>query len=161
MKNVLIFGAGGFVGPYLAQEFLDAGYQVCGSDILENVNLPKGVTYYPANLLENDAVANVITKCQPDIVVNLAAISSVGQSWKIPQKTIEVNVIGTLNILEAVKAMSVLPKVLLVGSSEEYEVSDKPMSEKQPIQANNPYGISKVTQERFASVYKEQYGIKI
>ena len=161
MKNILIFGAGGFVGPYLAQEFLDAGYQVCGSDILEKVTLPEGVTYYHANLLENGTVADVISKCQPDIVVNLAAISSVGQSWKIPQKTIEVNVIGTLNILEAVKAMSVLPKVLLVGSSEEYEVSDKPMSEKQPIQANNPYGISKVTQERFASVYKEQYGIKI
>lgn len=161
MKNVLIFGAGGFVGPYLAQEFLDAGYQVSGSDILECVNLPKGVTYSPANLLDNEAVAEVITKSQPDIIVNLAAISSVGLSWKIPQKTIEVNVIGTLNILEAVKGMKVLPKVLLVGSSEEYEVSDKPMSEKQTISANNPYGISKVTQERFASVYKEQYGIKI
>lgn len=161
MKNVLIFGAGGFVGPYLAREFLDAGYQVCGSDILESVKLPEGVAYFKANLLESEAVASVIAQCHPDIVVNLAAISSVGQSWNIPQKTIEVNVIGTLNILESIKGMAVLPKVLLVGSSEEYEVSDKPMSEYQPIQANNPYGISKVTQERFASVYKEQYGIKV
>lgn len=161
MKNVLIFGAGGFVGPYLAQEFLDAGYLVYGSDILESVKLPEGVKYIKANLLESDAVANVISQCLPDIVVNLAAISSVGQSWRIPQKTIEVNVIGTLNILEAVKELSNHPKLLLVGSSEEYEVSDKPMSETQTISANNPYGISKVTQERFASVYKEQYGIKV
>lgn len=161
MKNVLIFGAGGFVGPYLAQEFLDAGYHVCGSDILESATLPDDVSYFKANLLESDSVAEVIAQSRPDIVVNLAAISSVGQSWKIPQKTIEVNVIGTLNILEAVKGMPILPKVLLVGSSEEYEVSDKPMTEQQLIRANNPYGISKVTQERFASIYKEQYGIKV
>jgi len=161
MKNVLIFGAGGFVGAYLAQEFLDAGYQVSGSDILESVRLPKSVTYYQADLLESNAVTDVIVKSQPDIVVNLAAISSVGLSWKIPQKTIEVNVIGTLNILEAVKGLSQLPKVLLVGSSEEYEVSSAPISEQQTIRANNPYGISKVTQERFAYIYKEQYGIKV
>ena len=161
MKNVLIFGIGGFVGPYLAQEFLDAGYLVSGSDIVENHSLPQGVSFYQANLLDSEAVDGVFQKCLPDIVVNLAAISSVGMSWKIPQKTIEVNVIGTLNILEAVKKLPSLPKVLLVGSSEEYDISDAPMSEEQPIRANNPYGISKVTQERFATIYKEQYGMKI
>lgn len=161
MKNVLIFGIGGFVGPYLAQEFLDAGYKVSGSDIVENLSLPHGVSFYQANLLNPEAVDDVFQKCVPDIVVNLAAISSVGLSWKIPQKTIEVNVIGTLNILEAVKKLPSMPKVLLVGSSEEYDISDAPMSEKQPIRANNPYGISKVTQERFATIYKEQYGMKI
>lgn len=161
MKSVLIFGIGGFVGPYLAQEFLDAGYQVSGSDIVENKLLSQGVTFYQANILDPEAVNGVIQKCVPDIVVNLAAISSVGISWRIPQKTIEVNVIGTLNILEVVKKLPALPKVLLVGSSEEYDISDAPMSEEQPIRANNPYGISKVTQERFATIYKEQYGLKI
>lgn len=161
MKSVLIFGIGGFVGPYLAQEFLDAGYKVFGSDIIEGRSLPKGVSFYQANLLDSIAVENVLKSCSPTIVVNLAAISSVGMSWKMPQKTMEVNVIGTLNVLEGVKKLPSLPKVLLVGSSEEYDISDAPMSEKQPILANNPYGISKVTQERFASIYKEQYGLKI
>lgn len=161
MKNVLIFGVGGFVGPYLAQEFLDAGYKVTGSDIVENPPLPDTVAYFRSNLLESKAVSEVIEQCSPDIIVNLAAISSVGQSWKIPQKTIEVNVIGTLNILEGVRNLSHFPKILLVGSSEEYDISDNPVSEKQSISANNPYGISKVTQERFANIYKEQYGLKI
>lgn len=161
MKNVLIFGAGGFVGSYLAQEFLDAGYKVVGSDILGSVKLPEGVAYAAANLLDYEAVNSAIVMNQPDIIVNLAAISSVGMSWKIPQKTIEVNIIGALNILESVKGLRSKPKVLLVGSSEEYEASEKPMTEKQTINANNPYGISKVTQEKFASVYKEQYGIKV
>lgn len=161
MKSVLIFGIGGFVGPYLAQEFLDAGYKVFGSDIVNVISLPKDVTFYQANLLDSIAVENVLKKSSPTIVINLAAISSVGMSWKMPQKTVEVNVIGTLNVLEGVKILPCLPKVLLVGSSEEYDISDAPMSESQPILANNPYGISKVTQERFASIYKEQYGLKI
>ncbi len=161
MKNVLIFGIGGFVGPYLAQEFLDAGYRVYGSDIVENPNLPNSIIYTQANLLKEEDVNNVISYCSPDILINLAAISSVGVSWKIPQTTMEVNVIGTLNILEAIKKESKIPKVLLVGSSEEYEISDSPISEEHPIRANNPYGISKVTQERFAQIYKEQYGIRI
>ncbi len=161
MKSVLIFGIGGFVGPYLAQEFLDAGYKVFGSDIVDNKSLPHAVSFYQADLLDPVAVEGIFKKCVPDIVVNLAAISSVGMSWKIPQKTIEVNVIGTLNILESVKKLSSMPKLLLVGSSEEYDISSAPMSEKQPIRANNPYGISKVTQERFATIYKEQYGMRI
>ncbi len=161
MKSVLIFGIGGFVGPYLAQEFLDAGYSVSGSDIIDSAVLPPDVTFYKTNLLESEAVEMVLSESKPDIVVNLAAISSVGQSWKIPQKTIEVNVIGTLNVLEAVKNQHSIARVLLVGSSEEYDISNMSMSEKQPIRANNPYGISKVTQEKFASIYKEQYGVKI
>lgn len=161
MKSVLIFGIGGFVGPYLAQEFLDAGYSVSGSDIIDSAVLPPDVTFYKTNLLESEAVEMVLSESKPDIVVNLAAISSVGQSWKIPQQTIEVNVIGTLNVLEAVKNQHSIARVLLVGSSEEYDISNMAMSEKQPIRANNPYGISKVTQEKFASIYKEQYGVKI
>lgn len=161
MKKVLIFGIGGFVGPYLAQEFIDAGYQVYGSDIIDCPLFPEDIAYVPANLLDTISVFNVISHCQPDIVVNLAAISSVGLSWKMPQKTMEVNVIGALNILEAVKNLTNKPKVLLVGSSEEYGPSNAPISENQPINANNPYGISKVTQERLVSVYKDQYGIKV
>ena len=161
MKRVLIFGIGGFVGPYLAKEFLNAGYNVYGSDIIEGSGLPTEVVYYQVDLLNTGATAEVIQQCAPDIIVNLAAISSVGLSWRMPQKTIEVNVIGTLNILEGIRTLSHLPKVLLVGSSEEYEISDKPVSEHQPISANNPYGISKVTQERFATIYKEQYGLKV
>lgn len=161
MKNVLIFGVGGFVGPYLSREFLSAGYHVAGCDVSESALLPDSVHFYLANILDGSGVNDVIQKCCPDIIVNLAAISSVGQSWKIPQTTMEINVIGTLNILEAVKTLSSLPKVLLVGSSEEYDISSTPIKESQPIRANNPYGISKTTQDRFATIYKEQYGINV
>lgn len=161
MKKVLIFGAGGFVGPYLAQEFLDEGYSVYGSDIIKGERLQKEVEFYQADLLHADAVRHIIHQLQPDIIINLAAISSVGQSWSIPQLTIEVNIVGTLNILEAVKTMEKMPKILLIGSSEEYDISDKPINELTVLKANNPYGISKVAQERFANIYKVQYGMQI
>lgn len=157
----MIFGVGGFVGPYLAQEFLEEGYIVYGSDIVKGDRLQDEVDFFQADLLHADAVHHIIHQLQPDIIINLAAISSVGQSWKIPQLTIEVNIVGTLNILEAAKDMEKMPKILLIGSSEEYDISDKPINELTMLKANNPYGISKVAQERFANIYKVQYGMQI
>ena len=161
MKKVLIFGIGGFVGPYLAQEFMDEGYIVYGSDLVKGARLQDEVQFFQADLLHAESVHNIIHQVQPNIIINLAAVSSVGQSWKIPQKTIEVNIVGTLNILEATKEMASMPKILLIGSSEEYDVSDKPINELTILRANNPYGISKVAQERFANIYKVQYGMQI
>lgn len=161
MEKVLIFGAGGFVGNYLAQEFLRHGYAVCGSDIADSVSLPTAVSYHKGDLLDSKQVEALILNEQPSIIVNLAAISSVGASWNIPQATISVNVVGALNILEAARKCEKPPKVLFVGSSEEYEAIDTPMDETTPLNANNPYGISKMTQESFASLYRERYGLQV
>lgn len=159
--KVLIFGAGGFVGRYLAQEFLISGYQVVGSDKVNNGTLPADVEFIEADLLNTDAVNKIVEDVQPDMIVNLAAISSVGASWSIPQVTMSVNVIGALNIMEAARKCKPMPKVMFIGSSEEYEESDQPISEATPLNANNPYGISKMAQERFAEVYRERYGMRI
>ena len=161
MQKVLIFGVGGFVGSYLAREFLSHGYAVCGSDIADSVSLPEAVSYHKGNLLDSAQVEAIVTREQPGIIVNLAAISSVGASWNIPQTTISVNVVGALNILEAARKCEKLPKILFVGSSEEYEAIDTPMDESTPLNANNPYGISKMTQESFAALYRERYGLQV
>ena len=161
MEKVLIFGIGGFVGKYLANEFLDHGYKVSGADMNMVDTLPMSVSFQKIDLLNFDSVQSLISTDNPDIIVNLAAISSVGVSWSIPQTTMMVNVIGALNILEVARKLDKKPKILFVGSSEEYCVSDSPINEKQALNASNPYGISKVTQEQFAKMYKEQYGLKI
>lgn len=161
MKKVLIFGAAGFVGSYLSQEFLDHGYEVYGTDKVKGNLLPEQVVFSCADLLDTSQVEALVAGIQPDIMVNLAAISSVGASWGIPQTTISVNVVGALNVLEAARKQTNKPKVMFIGSSEEYETSDHPMDETTPLNANNPYGISKVTQERFAKLYREEYGMKV
>lgn len=161
MAKLLIFGYSGFVGPYLAKEFLKDDYQVVGSDINEPTFGDFKVDFYKTDLLNNDAVNELINNVKPDMIINLAAISSVGLSWKIPQKTMEVNVIGALNILEASRKLENKPKVMFIGSSEEYAPSDKPLNENSLLNANNPYGISKLTQERYAELYRKQYGMKV
>lgn len=157
MKRVLIFGIGGFVGPYLAREFEKNGYEVIGSDMVE----VEGVACVKVNLLDTEAVDRVINENKVDVIVNLAAISSVGSSWSMPQTTISVNVLGALNIMEAARKMDKQPHILFVGSSEEYAVTDSDIDENTPLNANNPYGISKATQESFAAIYRERYGMKI
>lgn len=161
MSKVLIFGIGGFVGNYLAEEFLEAGYEVFGSDINDSVRIHKDVIYEKADLMEFESVLHLVERIRPDMIVNLAAISSVGLSWNSPQKTMMINVVGALNIMETAKKMMPMPKVMFIGSSEEYEISDVAINEKSHLNANNPYGISKITQERFAELYRNQYGMKI
>lgn len=161
MGKVLIFGAGGFVGSYLCKEFLNNGYKVIGTDKGEGTALHPEVDFYKADLMQADEVENLISKVQPDIIVNLAAISSVGVSWNMPQTTVLINVVGALNIMEAARKSEQKPKILFVGSSEEYVISEKALDEHTQLNANNPYGISKITQEQFAKLYREQYGLEI
>jgi GDP-4-dehydro-6-deoxy-D-mannose reductase len=160
MKTALIFGISGFVGKYLAQELMTHGYTVYGSDAVGN--LPAlGIGFTMVDLLDTQKIADLIANVKPDAVINLAAISSVGQSWKMPQTTMQVNVIGALNILEAIRVWNLKVKLLFIGSSEEYAESSNPINEKSPLDTNNPYGISKMTLEKFVDLYRNRYGMKV
>lgn len=157
MNKALIFGIGGFVGPYLARELKQHGYEVYGTDTRDVEDSFRFDGYLRCNILDKDNVKKVIERVQPTHIINLAAVSSVGQSWKMPELTMQVNVNGTLNIFESCIALNIKPRILLIGSSEEYIPCDHPMDENTPINANNPYGISKVAQEQFAAIYRKKY----
>lgn len=157
MNKALIFGIGGFVGPYLARELKQHGYEVYGTDTKDVEDSFKFDGYLKCNILDKENVKKVIEEVRPTHIINLAAVSSVGQSWKMPELTMQVNVNGTLNIFESCIALNIKPRILLIGSSEEYIPCDHPMDENTPINANNPYGISKVAQEQFAKIYREKY----
>ena len=161
LKKILIMGACGFVGKYLIDELKDDNYDIIACDI-NNKNIKyNNVKFHEINILNKEDINNIIKEYNPDYVVNLAAISSVALSWSMPRKTFEVNVIGTLNILEAIKEYNNKCKILLIGSSEEYEAKQSPLKETDKINSNNPYGISKIAQENLAKLYKEKYGLNI
>ncbi len=149
MPNTLAIGASGFVGGYLVRELEAAGHRVF------QANFPE------FDLLDRSLVESVLQKNAPDFVVNLAAISSVGESWKDPQTTVDVNVKGVLHLLDAVQKFSPEAKTLLIGSAEEYAPKDSPLLETDPLEASNPYGITKIAQENFATLYRKKYGMKI
>lgn len=160
-EKVLIFGISGFVGHYLAEEFINENYIVYGSDVYNCDNLQKDIIFTKLDLLNYREVYQLILEVSPALIVNLAGISSVGMSWEMPQTTMLVNVVGALNILEAVRKLSNISQVMFIGSSEEFGASDEPLMEESPLYANNPYGISKVTQEQLALLYRERYNMKI
>ncbi|MBR4711428.1 MAG: GDP-mannose 4,6-dehydratase [Clostridia bacterium] len=158
-ERVLILGAAGFVGPYLAGELAAHGADVVCADRAETG--PAGFAYAQADMTDAEAVRALMSDVRPDAAVNLAAVSSVAQSWRMPRETFAVNVGGTLNLLEAARALEPMPRLLLIGSAEEYAPRETPLDEDAPLDAGNPYGVSKQAQEQLARVWAERYGLRI
>ncbi|MGI6152815.1 MAG: GDP-mannose 4,6-dehydratase [Christensenellaceae bacterium] len=154
--KALITGAGGFVGGYLADELICSGYEVIKTDIKGEVRA--------ADLLNFDAVKKLIDDVRPDVVFHLAGQASVKLSWSNPQLTFRLNVEGTANLLDAVRAANCKAKILLIGSGDEYgkvEEQDCPIKETQPLKPQTPYAISKQAQEEFALLYARSYDMDI
>lgn len=163
MKKALITGINGFVGRYLKQKLEQQGYLVAGTYLPEKLQAMP-VNYYPVDLLKPEQIQEVIQIWQPDEIYHLAGQSSVALSWKMPIKTIEINVNGTLNLLETVRQHKPQCKVLVVGSSDEYgsvQQQDCPVKEEHPLNPVSPYGISKLTQEKLAQLYAKAYGMSL
>lgn len=158
MKKALITGSQGFVGYYLRQELELNGYVVTGLDIQAGENTIQ------ADLLDSEQMKAVVAECKPDIVIHLAGQANVAASWKIPQKTMEINLIGTINLMEAVRAYDPSVRMVLVGSSDQYGnlgEAGKLVSESLITKPQTPYAVSKQAQEEIARVYVRAYGMNI
>ena len=120
MKKALIIGGAGFVGKYLAEYLTgDCGYSVCSTKMKNEEIAGAEYDVVDMNLLVKEEVENVIKECAPDFIFHLAAQSSVAVSWSNPQLTVDVNIKGTLVLLDVLKEMEYQGRVLLIGSGEE------------------------------------------
>lgn len=156
--RALITGSQGFVGGYLRRELEDNGYEVIGLDIRP------GEETVQADLLDAERLTQLIGELKPDAVFHLAGQADVARSWKIPRRTVEINVIGALNLLEAVRAYRKDVRVLLVGSSDQYGdlgEAGQYVSEALAMNPQTPYAVSKKAQEEMAKVYARAYGLHI
>ena len=163
MKKALIIGGSGFVGPYLGRELLSAGYELVLTGNGETVT-ETDWNWVELDILNAEAVRTLLTEGGFDCVFHLAAQSSAAVSWKKPQLTIDVNVQGTLNLLETVRGMERPPRLLLIGSSEEYgSVTPEqcPIREDTPCHPGNPYAVSKLCAEQLGLLYANAYGLEI
>lgn len=157
--RALVTGINGFVGQYLKKELLEHGYEVIGIDIHA-----AGEKEYAADILNLEEITYALRESDADCIFHLAGQASVAKSWEIPQKTMELNTIGTINLLEAVRAFRSDTKILLIGSSDQYgKVAENrsfidEASEQHP---KTPYAVSKCTQERLGVLYREAYGLNI
>lgn len=163
--DALVIGAGGFVGNYLIQELYSRNFSV-GATILPRESVrSKNCEVFTLDILNESEIKNLLRTHQPKYIYHLAAQSSVAVSWKNPHLTIDVNIKGVLNLLEAVRSIpEYYPRILLVGSGEEYGAVKPeicPVSEESPVQPANPYAVSKACQNMLGTMYAKSYGMGI
>ncbi|HOO06925.1 MAG TPA: GDP-mannose 4,6-dehydratase [Ruminococcus sp.] len=164
MKRALIIGGGGFAGGYLIRELTAAGYEVHATCLPEE-EICGDCAVYSLDIGDVPAIEGLLAKVMPDVVFHLAAQSSVAVSWKKPALTAQVNVVGAVNVLEAVR-LSQRPdtRLLLIGSGEEYGFIPKdacPLSEEEKLRPGNIYAATKVCQEMIGQIYSRSYGMDI
>lgn len=152
MKS-FVTGITGFVGSYLSEYLLSLGHEVAGIDIndanIKNLAYPEKMGIFIGNILDELFLKKIFSDYKPDWVFHLAGIASVQQSWLNKKQTYETNIMGAVNLLEACNALDEKPRILLVGSAEEYGKvnTSNPINEECALNGFTPYAISKITQE--------------
>lgn len=165
MQKALIIGAAGFVGGYLT-EYLqkECGMEVCVT------KLPfEKITYdtagvFDLDILKKEEIVTLLFDVRPDYIFHLAAQSSVGTAWSNPGLTIDINIKGSVNVLDAVRELYYKPRILLIGSGEEYghiRETEIPVRENNMIRPGNIYAATKACQNMFGNIYTKAYDMEI
>ncbi|MCB9262690.1 MAG: GDP-mannose 4,6-dehydratase [Flavobacteriales bacterium] len=166
--KILITGISGQDGAYLSKRLLEQGNDIRGIirnensniDGLKYLNIEKEIEFEKVDLADRSSIEKNIKKHQYDQIYNLAAQSSVAESFKNPFLTMQFNVQSTLNILESVKKVSPHTKIYQATSSEMYgDVRNLPINENTLLNPQSPYAISKAACHYLIKNYREAYQI--
>ena len=166
MKNILITGINGFVGGSLAEKELSMGNNIIGivrdinnktqPDILDRCTVIRG------DILDADLVDRVVGDYEIDIIYHLAALSIVRIADKNPLNCYKSNIIGTVNVLEAVRKINPKIKIVIASSDKSYGTHDKlPYTEDMKLQPDDPYATSKACADLIAQSYFKTYGLNV
>jgi GDPmannose 4,6-dehydratase len=173
-KVALITGVNGQDGSYLAELLLDKGYEVHGlvrrtsqfnrGHIEEALNGAReaGKTFelHYGNMADSSSLHRIISLCRPDEIYNLAAQSHVRISFDEPEYTADVDGVGTLRLLEAIRQTGIDCRFYQASTSELYgKVVEKPQSETTPFYPRSPYGVAKLYAFWIVKNYREAYGM--
>jgi GDP-4-dehydro-6-deoxy-D-mannose reductase len=168
-KKVLITGIAGFVGSHLAELLLSQGYEVYGlcrprskMDHIESII--NKLHLEDADLLDSHSLYTTILRIKPDYIFHLAAQSFVPTSWVSPSVTLEVNIVGSANLFEAVRQAGIDPTIQIACSSEEYGLvheDEIPIKETNPLRPQSPYAVSKVAMDYLGYQYFSSYKMKV
>ena len=170
-KTALITGITGQDGSYLAEFLLEKGYAVHG--IIRRASLPntaridhliaaRSITLHEGDLSDSSSLIRVINIVQPDEIYNLAAQSHVQVSFDVPEYSGDVDAIGVLRILEAVRILGLIgkTKIYQASTSELYgKVEEVPQSESTPFHPYSPYAVAKQYGFWIVREYREAYGM--
>jgi UDP-glucose 4-epimerase len=164
LKHIIVTGGNGFIGKHLVKRLLsDSSYSVASINnkhVETNGEETARLTFYTADIRNTGAISNIFRNEKADTCIHLAARISVADSIKNPEETMDVNVKGTLNVLEACHKSGVNNFVFASSAAVYGDVEKLPISENQPLSPLSPYGSSKMMAEQHISSYKNQNKIK-
>lgn len=163
--KALVIGGGGFVGPYLVRHLTDdLGYEVTVTKTVKETLTMDNATVRNLDILDMEQIRTLLEEEKADYLFHLAAQSSVAYSWKNPTLTVDVNIKGCINLLEAIRLVEKKPRVLLIGSGEEYghiKKDECPIIEDNVVRPGNIYAATKSCQNMLGRIYSDAYGLDI
>lgn len=168
--RVLITGITGFVGSHLADYCLTKpDVEVYGTirwrSKRDNIyHIEDKINLHECDIKDAVSVQNMLKKVKPHYIFHLAAQSFVPTSWHAPAETLNTNIIGEVNLFEAVRDLGLDPIIQVAGSSEEYGLADEnelPITEENPLRPLSPYAVSKIAQDFLGYQYYKSYGIRV
>ena len=168
-KRALITGITGQDGAYLAQLLLQKGYTVAGlvarraSETdwrLRELGVDGEIEIISGDMTDPASLGAAVARSNPDEIYNLAAQSFVGASWSQPQHTTQVNAMGALNLLDAMRRVGIDARYYQASTSEMFGlVQTASQDESTPFHPRSPYGVSKLAAHWFTINYRESYGV--
>ena len=167
MKRALITGITGQDGSYLAELLLEKGYEVHGlvrgstDRAFERLEpIADRISLYPGDLLDEGSLVDVLRDSTPDEIYNLAAMSSVAESWRLAVATAEYTAVGVTRLLEGIREACPEARFYQASSSEMFgRARETPQSETTPFYPRSPYGVSKVYGHFITVNYRESFGL--
>ena len=163
----LITGASGFIGRYLTASAVARGHEVVGTYLgrgeLAHHDLPReGVRWERLDMQDPEAVAALVTEVRPEGVFHLAAQAYAKKAWADPADTFRTNVLGTIYLYEALREHAPRSSTLLTASGAAYgSPPSLPIREDTPLNATNPYGVSKACQDMLSLQYALNFDLRI
>ena len=163
-EHILVTGGAGFIGSHIVDTFVAAGHRVTVVDNLstgKQQNLNPAAAFYQADIRDAAALAEVFAAEQPTAICHQAALADVRGSLRDPAGYAQVNVVGTLNLLEAGRAVGSVRRFLFAstGGAVYGEPAELPAPETCPARPLDPYGASKLACEGFIDTYRHNYGL--
>ncbi|MBU2476492.1 GDP-mannose 4,6-dehydratase [Candidatus Micrarchaeota archaeon] len=169
--RILITGVNGFVGSHLSEYILNNNlgevygtYRTKNEDFSNTKKIMKKISFVECDITDSYSVDMTIEEIKPDYIFHLAAQAFVPSSWKSPVETLNTNIIGSLNLFEAIKKNNKKIRIQIAGSSEEYGLvkeNEVPIKESNPLRPLSPYGVSKVAMDLLGYQYHQSYGLNI
>lgn len=162
-RKVVITGAEGFLGNHLSTMLSKTDNVFCLVKKLPKKKI-KNLNYFKCDVTNQNILKNLLKKIKPNIIFHLAAKSHPLFSFKFPRKTLLVNTIGTLNILQSIVELGLNPKIIIACSSAQYgtrSLKELPLTEKKLFEPDHIYGLSKYFQYLLSTQYYKMFNLRI